>query len=215
MLTRKSPPLHVMQFQRDQVQAGLLGPLGEPLDLDGDFGPKTAWAVTMRLQHPSRQAMVDRALHCVGRAEEPLGSNRSEWIDWLLRRCGVWVPDDDRAMPGNAWCAAFVSWCLSVDGQPEVKRARVRDLVELYPSIDFGETLPGDLGYELRPDGTGHVWMLHGRDDRARTTMNVEGNTGNACRVTIRGVAKYLRTVDPAGMPGVIAGIQPAGSATR
>lgn len=210
MITRKSPPAEIEAFQR-----GRIGPLGQYLSADGDFGPQTAWAVEMIRQHPIRQAMVRRALNYVGMAERPLGSNRGPMIDEWLRRCGVWVPDDDRPMPGNAWCAAAVSWWLSVEGAPEVARARVRDLVELFPSIGFGELLPGDLGYFLRPDGTGHVWMVHGRDDRQRITMNVEGNTGNACRVTTRGVANYLRTVDPAGMPGVIAGIQPAGGATR
>lgn len=211
MLTRNSPPAEVEAFQRDRM-----GPLGKLLTVDGDFGPQTAWAVNMTFQHPVRQAMVDKALSWVGVVvESPPGSNRNLLVDAALRRCGVWVPDDDRPMPGNAWCAAAVSWWLSVDGAPEVKRARVRDLVELYPTIPFEQALPADIGYELRSDGTGHVWMLHGRDDRQRITMNVEGNTGNACLVTTRGVAKYLQTVDPAGMPGVIAGIQPAGSATR
>jgi hypothetical protein len=210
VITRKSPPAAIEAFQRDRM-----GPLGKPLVVDGDWGPQTAWAAMMARQDECRQHMVQRALCSVGQEESPLGSNRNPWIDQVLRRCGVWVPDDDRPMPGNAWCAAAVSWWLSVDGMPEVKRARVRDLVELYPTIPFEQTLPGDIGYRLDADGTGHVWMLHGRDAVQRVTMNIEGNTGHACRVTTRGVAQYLQTVDPAGMPGVIAGIQPAGSATR
>jgi hypothetical protein len=95
--------------------------------------------------------------------------------------------------------------------------ARVKDFVRLFPSVAFQDTLPADCGYLMHPDGTGHIWILGGRDDEHQLTMNIEGNTGNAMRITMRERAHYLRIVsdNTAVMPGIPAGIPMAGSATR
>lgn len=207
----------VESFQREH-----LNHLGKRLGVDGIVGPQTKWAMDIANQYPFRRQVVERALVHVGIGEEPLGSNRGPLIDHWLRRCNIWVPKDSRPMPQNAWCAAFASYCLSVPGHESVRLALVRDLVKKYPEIPFEETLPGDLGFLLKEDGDdnpnndmGHVWVLTGRDDAARQTMQIEGNTGHRVAVTRRGVYRYLRTMTPPVMPGIPNGVALAGNQTR
>ena len=198
----------LIQFQNSHV-----GPFGNTLVGDGVKGPQTMWALALAEHHPARQAIVLRGLSHVGAEESPLGSNRGILQDKWLARCGVPIPPPGVPAPQNAWCAAFASWCVSVDGLPEVKLALVRDLVEHFPSVEFDYVLPGDLGYVLRKDGTGHVWIITGR--QGTETMNVEGNTGNRVAVTRRGQARYLRTVSAPMLPGIPAGVPFAVSQTR
>lgn len=199
------------QFQHDH-----LNHLGQRLDVDNTLGPQTRWARAIACQHPFRQQVVERGLLHVGVAEDPLGSNRGKLIDYWLERCGLKTPPAGVAAPDHAWCAAFVSYCLSVPGYEEVKLARVVDLVRKYDPIPFEETLPGDLGYFIYP-GTekGHIWILTGRDDASRQTMQVEGNTGNKVAVTRRPECRYLRTMPPPIMPGIPPGVGLAATQTR
>lgn len=199
--------ISIQDFQSTHVNH-----LGKQLVTDGVAGPETRWAMYMAQQHPLRQAFVQRAQSMLGECETPMGSNRGPHIDFWLDRCGVPVPKDPAiAVPGNAWCAAFASWCLSVPGAIEIKLARVQQLVAFLPHVQLEELQPGDLGYLLHPDGTGHVWMVIGRE--GGLTMNIEGNTNNAVRCTQRAAALYLRTVSPAIMPGIPPGVPMAGGA--
>jgi hypothetical protein len=188
--------------------------LGEKLGVDGVRGPQTQWAEALVQHHPIRQAIVAHALKYLGEGEDPPGSNRSDFIDMILRRCGVPIPEPGVPAPQNAWCAAFASYVLTLAGVGEVKYARVVDLVSHFPEVDFDFVLPGDLGYRINFDqGTGHVWIVSGR--QGTNTMNVEGNTGNVVAVTQRPRAKYLRTVAPPTMPGIPPGVPLAGTSTR
>lgn len=166
----------------------------------------------------TRKLVVLRALGMVGTKEEPMGSNRGKDIDFWLRRSGVPIPKDPKTpAPQNAWCAAAASWALSVEGVEPVAIARVKDFVKKFPTVAFQDTLPGDLGYRLNLDGTGHIWVLGGRDDVNEETFNIEGNTNNTMRCTTRKREHYLRVLldNTAVMPGIPPGILPAGSATR
>lgn len=197
-----------------QFQKTNLNHLGQQLVADDIRGKQTLWAIALAEHHPARRAIVLRALEFIGTKEEPLGSNRGYHIDMWLARCGVPIPKAGVAAPDNAWCAAFASFCLSVDGLPETKFARVKDLVDHFPSVGFDNVLPGDLGYRMNPGGkTGHVWIVSGRE--GLETMNVEGNTGNVVAVTRRPPASYLRTVSPPMMPGIPPGVPLAGTQTR
>lgn len=163
-----------------------------------------------------RRLVILRALGMVGTREEPMGSNRGKDIDFWLHRCGVPIPADPKTpAPKNAWCAAAASWALSVEGAIAVFLARVKDFVLKFPRVSFEELRPGDCGYLLHPDDTGHIWIVGGRE--GNLTLNIEGNTNNAMRLTTRPRAQYLRVLldNTAVMPGIPPGIPPAGSATR
>lgn len=201
-------------------QKGRFNHLGKPLKVDGDWGAQSQWRWNLDNGCPFRKAIVERAISKLGTSESPDGSNRGPEIDAWLRRCGIWVPEDGRPMPENAWCAAFASWCISVDGLPETKFARVADLIANLPHCTYDEALPGDLGYVPH---LSHIWVVTGfSDERLYSdktyppgmTMNVEGNTSNKVRCTTRPIASYLRTV-PTFRPGIPSGVLPAGSATR
>ncbi len=200
--------INLVEFQNSHV-----GPFGKTLLGDGVKGPQTMWALALAEHHPARVAIVLRALSHVGTREEPMGSNRGINIDKWLARCGVPIPPPGVAAPNNAWCAAFASWCVSVEGLPEVKLALVKDLVEHFPEVGFDYVLPGDLGYEMHDKNHGHVWVVTGR--QGTETMNCEGNTGNEVAVTRRRPMKYLRTVPGPMLPGIPPGVPLAGNQTR
>lgn len=187
-------------------QAAHTDHLGKPLAQDGVWGPRTEWAYDLAHQSEDRQAVVERAISAIGIAE--IAPNRGPEIDEWLKRCGL-----EPVGNAYAWCAAFASWALSAPGCPSVALALVSDLVKHFPRIPATMALPGDLGYILRSDGTGHVWTLTGFADGQ--TMQVEGNNGNAVRCTTRAVSEasgYLQTfatfrpVIPPGVPAASGG---------
>ena len=207
----------------EQFQSTHVNHLGRPLSVDNVLGPQTRWALWMDDQVRARRLMWERAHPLIGIKESPMGSNRGPEIDMWMRRCGIYVPQDPTVvMPQNAWCAALASWVLSAGLDKPVAIARVANLIKLFPVIPLDAVLPMDLGYFLRDDDgdgekddSGHVWFVTGRD--GERTMNLEGNTNNAVRVTMRAKAQYVRTVPLAGMPGIPTNppIPWAGSATR
>lgn len=151
-------PDEVRAFQaREMLVDGELGPprdwLGVPLQVDGDLGARTRWAMAIALLEPRRQAIVRRACSKIGQAETV--ANRGPWPDFVLARCGIHVPDDPKVpMPDNAWCAAHASWCMSVEGLPERKEAGARALAQSLRRTTV--VLPGDFGWY--PTGT---WQAH------------------------------------------------------
>lgn len=210
-MTTTSEASYMTKDQVKSFQSISTDHLGKPLLVDGDWGPKTEWAWCLAHQSEDRKAVVGRAISAIGIAE--IAPNRGPEIDEWLRRCGL---DPEKA--AYPWCAAFASWCLSAPGCKPVALARVADLVQAYPRVTYDLALPGDLGYILRSDGTGHVWVLSGfGTDQERSTMQVEGNNGNAVRCTTRtagGASGYLQTF-PTFRPNIPPGVLPADGGTR
>lgn len=199
---------------KDQIiafQAMSTDHFGKPLLQDGVWGAKTEWAWCLAHQAEDRKAVVGRAISAIGIAE--IAPNRGPEIDEWLRRCGL-----DPTKGAYAWCAAFASWCLSAPGCKPVAIARVADLVQAFPRVSYDLALPADLGYILRPDGTGHVWVLSGFGaSSARQSMQVEGNNGDAVRCTTRFASEatgYLQTFSTF-RPNIPPGVLPANGGTR
>lgn len=167
--------------------------LGKPLKVDGDIGPQTQWALDLEALG-ARGRIVNAALEHVGLAEQ--GTNRGPEIDLWLRRCGAPV--------GLPWCAAFASACVSAGGR-NLHEASVARLAALLPHTD--RPLPGDIGYYLHADGTGHAWIWSCTS--ATRGYTVEGNSDNAVRVWLRRLAecKSLRTI---GLPTLASPTPPA-----
>jgi hypothetical protein len=201
----------LIQFQSTHVDHE-----GKPLVVDGKLGPRTHWALAIDSLPVERKKAVLKAVELVaaGIKEVPMGSNRSPDIDFWLKRCGV--------EPGNPWCAAFVSYVVSCASVVARKFARVFDWVHKsgLKAISIEDVQAGDLGCFLRPDGTGHIWIIIGKQmaEKGWVTMNVEGNTGNACRTTLRDHTPhtiYLQTFGSPMQPGIIASTPYAGESTR
>jgi hypothetical protein len=172
-------PDDVKAFQgRNQLVDGILGPptdwLGRKLRVDGDFGPKTRWALAISRLDPRRQAIVKRACSKVGQFETV--ANRGPWPDFVLRRCGIHVPEDPTVpLPDAAWCAAHASWCMSVDDLPERKEPGTLNLVAQLRRPTF--ILPGDFGWFSTGGGRAHIFPIIALG--AGEVAGAEGNHGN------------------------------------
>lgn len=207
----------LIQFQSQHVDHE-----GKPLLVDGVVGARTAWALAIESLPAERRKAVLTAVELVGIKEVPMGSNRGPDIDFWLKRCGVPVPTDPKEpAPQNAWCAAFVSYVLSCASKTARKFARVFDWVHKsgLKAIGIESVQAGDLGCFLRPDGTGHIWLIIGKAyvDGKWVTMQVEGNTSNAVRTTLREHTLrtvYLQSFTAPGEPGIIDSVAFATSST-
>lgn len=172
----------VKAFQRQLTTVdGVLGAprdwQGVALDDDGDFGPRTEWAFAIAALDPRRQAIVKRACSAVGMRETVANRGPGEpGIDWWLRRCGVFVPDDpDVPLPDAAWCAAFASWCMSVAGLPHRAEAGARALAQSLRTATF--VLPGDFFWFPTGSWQAHIAPIIGSGPGEVAT--VEGNHNN------------------------------------
>jgi hypothetical protein len=180
-------PEAVRAFQsRHTVVDGELGPprdwFGKPLQVDGDLGPRTRWAMEIAKLDPRRQAIVRRACSKIGETESAY-ANRGPWPDFVLSRCGVYVPKDPTVpMPNNAWCAAHASWCMSVDGLPERKEEGARALAQLLRPTKV--VLPGDFGWFPTGPWQAHIFPIVATG--AGEVAAAEGNHGNRCALVRR-----------------------------
>lgn len=207
-------PDEVRAFQGNTstIVDGVIGPprdwFGVPLKVDGDLGPRTRWAIAMAAQDPRRQAIVRRACSGVGVIRETI-ANRGPGVpgvDWLLRRAHVDVPEDPTIpLPDYGWCAAFASWCISVDGLPVRAEAGARALAESLrtPTI----ILPGDLAWFPTGKWEAHIAPIIGVGPGEVATA--EGNRRNACELVRRSTSE-VRIVTPfpfEDLPGIPPGL--------
>lgn len=170
--------------------------LGRALVADGVLGPKTEWSLAISRLDPRRQEIVWRACTSVGIAETT--PNSGEQIDRWLRRCG--------AAPGQPWCAAFASWCVSVPGLPERKLAGAQALGKSLRASTL--ILPGDVMWFPTGDWEGHCGIIIGTGPGELAT--VEGNQRNAVRLVKR-LSKDVRVATPfpvEELPGIPPGLE-------
>lgn len=144
--------------------------LNKPLVVDGDVGPQTQWALDIAALGKDREDLVRYAISFLGTEEKPRGSNSGPLVDQFLAYVGV--------KPGNAWCCAFVCYVLRQFpylGRPKI--ALVRQFADKFAENYTGDPLPGDLGYIVRPDGTGHIFFVIGVSKTE--VMTLEGNVSD------------------------------------
>jgi hypothetical protein len=185
---------------------------GRRLRVDGDLGPVTQWSIDFESLCEQRQRIIALAQVHLGLTEEPPGSNDDPGglIRGWLARAG--------AVPGDPWCAAFTSHCLSAGTPALVRQAGAVSLGRLFPPT--AEPLPGDVfWYPVGSSGHGHVGLVLGV--APREVMTLEGNCENAVRCVRRSrfplgsvisALRFSRTVeDTSGkVPGVIPSVPPA-----
>lgn len=158
-------------------QASHLDWEGKRLDVDGSLGPRTQWALDVARLEPWRQAIIARACSMVGEHESD-GDNRSITIDTWNRRAG--------APLGSPWCAAFASWCISVEGLPDVREASALALGRRMRMTDLH--LPGDVMWFATGGGSGHCGIVIGLGPGE--VACVEGNRGNRVALCRRSTAQ-------------------------
>lgn len=204
-------PDEVRAFQRrEMVVDGELGPptdwLGTPLRVDGDLGPRTRWAIAISKLAAWRQAVVKRACSKIGERETV--ANRGAWPDFVLRRCGIYVPEDpEEPSPDHAWCAAHASWCASVDGLPVRREAGARKLAASmrWPGP---VVLPGDFGWFPTGQWQAHIFPIIGVGPGE--VAAAEGNHGNGVEL-VRRELLHVNVVTP----GPAGGAPPSPAAVR
>lgn len=155
---------------------------GDSLEIDGVLGPKTEWSLAISRLDPRRQEIVWRACTSAGVAETT--PNSGEQIDRWLRRCG--------AAPGQPWCAAFASWCVSVPGLPERKLAGAQALGRSMRATTL--ILPGDVMWFPTGGWEGHCGIIIGAGPGELAV--VEGNQQNAVRL-VRRLTKDVNVATP------------------
>ena len=131
-----------------------------------------AWLKNYNDAHISERALA-WADSFVGEKEQ--GHNAGPFVTMLLK--AVSLP------AGNAWCAAFISFCLrkaGFNGGPiGFGRARVKAWADWAFENDLIRNNPrrGDLFFWINKNGTGHIgFVLSSRDDLGRF-RTLEGNT--------------------------------------
>ena len=168
----------IRRFQKTHVNW-----LNQPLDQDGILGPQTQWAMALAALGKDREDLVRYAISFQGKAlEKPPGSNDGP----IVRDCLAYIG----LPPGHPWCCALICYILRnfhYLGRP--KLGRVKDFVERFQEFQTYDPIPGDLGYIVRPDGTGHIFMVIGVSQFE--VMTLEGNVKNQCLVGRRDRTKY------------------------
>ena len=161
--------------------------------------PEPAAPAALASLEVSRPAHLDTALSYVGTRE--LGTNRGPAVERFLRSVGLG--------PGNAYCAAFVSYCLEAAGavEPAVRSGLAYRFISRQRSIEAREVLRGVV--EIVP-GTILVWRK-GKTTRGHTGFvvawsggasgeTVEANTGPGLYGNQRdgdGVWRRRRVIEP------------------
>ncbi len=201
-------PAEVQAFQRSHFNH-----LGKPLRVDGAVGPQTEWALDFATLCRARREIVSAAQAYIGLAEDPPGSNGDPKgvIQAWLSRC--W------ASPGDPWCAAFASWCITQgtrgSGAAACRQAGARLLGGMFPATT--QPTAGDIFWYPTGAGRGHTGLVIGVS--AFEVMTIEGNCANAVRCARRDRAglQFARTVeDVSGTPpGVVPSVLPAPGGTR
>jgi hypothetical protein len=165
------------------IQTGGIDWFGEPLKVDGIWGPRTEWWNDIRqLENPHRLEFLRLALgyHAVGAKEEPSIENGGTFVDMLLKPAGL------RHLP---WCVAFVSHCARKSGVPwPTYHVSAWGLMQYAKQnkLFVTDPIPGDIHVKLYPKQPGEQWKGHagiylGGDDDFFAC--VDGNVGNAVRV--------------------------------
>lgn len=171
--------------------------LGKRLDVDGVIGPMTQWALDISRLEPWRQAIVARACSCVDTVEE--APNRSILIDTWNRRAG--------AKLGSPYCASGASWCISVDGAPEVREASAQRILRILRRVTLIQA--GDVGGAPTGKDTGHVGIViaQGPGEVAMVEFN-HGNRVALVRRLTDGL-EFCTNLPILGTPAMPAGLPP------
>lgn len=170
---------------------------GKALVVDGDLGPRTEWALAMSCLDPRRQAIVQKACSCVGLIETE-SPNRGGRIDAWNVRSGI--------AKGSPWCASFASWCLSVEGAPEIREGSALALGRLLRSVSLIQ--PADTMWFPTGTSTGHCGIVIGLGPGE--VACVEGNHQNGVRLTRRatGGVRFGTSLHVQVWPGIPSGLE-------
>lgn len=182
-----------------------LGPNGKPLDVDGEVGKNTWWALMNPSGAPQQTGIssevpgglfaaradvlgVAVAEHKKGVAETPDGSNWGGEVTKYLKAAGIGA---------NPWCGCFWSWVHREGAgsfpmgaaQPHVQTAWSRAKAKGFARLKANYSpIPGDAFVYCFAGGTGHIGIVLSADSatKARRFNTIEGNCGNRVKCGVR-----------------------------
>lgn len=168
------------------VQRALVNHLGQPLDVDGNVGPETKWAIAAALQPIERQLAVRRAQRDLGLVEVGENSDPQGIIRAYLAECGVTLP--------SPYCAAAGSCWLAVPG------------VRIAGAVRFGSAFPAtddptfaDGAWYPTGGGLGHWELIIGADADFVMTIGANVSNGIRCSRRARSGLRFARSPFPVG----------------
>jgi hypothetical protein len=102
----------------------------------------------------AERSLLVAARECDVLKVREVGNNRGSDVEKYLRYVGLGG--------GYAWCAAFVSWCMSEADWPKFRSARVSEFVAWGRRTGriLKKPVRGCLFASLNPDGTGHIGFV-------------------------------------------------------
>lgn len=177
---------------------------GNPLTIDGKYGPKTAWWHRITELSDKRQMLLKLTLgyHAIGAREEPSIQNGGTFVDMLLKPV---------KLKNVSWCVAFISYCQQKCGiKLPVYFTGAEQLIHAVssPTCMYAKfvdaPLPADIEvflYERKPGDTntpGHARIVTGFDPMTGITSGVDGNVTDAVRVGLRHIRptrKFVRVL--------------------
>lgn len=141
------------------------------------------------------------AAECFVGVKEATGNNDGKEVEMFLKSVG--------RKKGDAWCAAFVSYCLSVAnvGDPKIRSGLARDFKRSKNLINANDVLrgikkvePGSIvGWEKQNTIFGHLGFV--MDWRTQYGTTIEGNTSSGVQGSQSdgdGVYIRSRSIQPA-----------------
>lgn len=183
---------------------------GKMLDVDGEVGSKTLWALEnpsgkeqtsgIKVQSkpsiargltPIRKAVVDLCVseHKAGVCEVPDGANSGDGVDKYIKGFGP-----------AFWCMLFVTWIRANSGLPLLNKKQMAHCQTVWNMAktagkaqlkdDYTPT-PGDTFIMLykkngRFTGSGHTGIVTAVSENGKSFNAIEGNAGNRVKQTLR-----------------------------
>lgn len=182
--------------QVKQIQKGGIDWTGQPLTVDGDYGPKTQWWHYVSSLSPLRRHFICQLLHFNALGVKDDGHNRGVWVDKFVEPSGF--------EPGVPWCIALQSFCLTHAGIDwPIYHMSAFKLIEWAKENNqvTDRPLPGDLhaflypkGHALYGSGHGGAVLLQGSTWVAVCDGNVEDSIHVGMRQ--REGLTFIRTVE-------------------
>jgi hypothetical protein len=175
-----------MALTKDEVskiQTGGIDWKGQPLVVDGIWGPRTAWWQGISSLGQKRQNVLRLALgYSASNIQfEKTGRNDSPFVDKLFEPVGL----EGRGYP---WCVSLVSFILRECEVPwpvyHVSAYRLIEWAKINNKI-VDEPYPADIEVFLYPKIKGEDYKGHGRfvtayDKKTKRTAGVDGNVQNS-----------------------------------
>lgn len=176
------------------IQEGGFDWHGQPLNVDGVWGPKTAWWAGIKSQPWQRQSIVVTmaGYYRDKKGEDPGRPNRGLWVDKVVEPGGIGF--------GHPWCIALTSHVMRMFYEPSEWPYHMSTLKLIEWARKEGRIVkdpkPGDIACFMRTSTEGHGEFVFASNQN--WVLDCGGNIGNKVQVgkRARDGLTFIRTID-------------------